>query len=117
MAEELGGLNLQGTWLVSLSACDTGQGQARAGEGVLGLRRGFLKAGARNLLMTLWTVSDQETIGFMKEFYQAAQKSGRPPQALAEVQRDWLVRLRQERGLRVAVSLAGPFVVTFQGKP
>jgi len=39
--------------LVTLSACDTGSGEARAGEGVLGLRRGFIEAGTQNLLMTL----------------------------------------------------------------
>jgi CHAT domain-containing protein len=53
-AEEVGGLKLDGTWLVALSACDTGGGEARAGEGVMGLRRGFVQAGAQNLLMTLW---------------------------------------------------------------
>ena len=48
------------TWLAALSACDTGSGEARAGEGVLGLRRGFVQAGARNLLITLWQVASLE---------------------------------------------------------
>jgi CHAT domain-containing protein len=114
-AEEVGGLKLAGTWLVTLSACDTGSGQARAGEGVLGLRRGFLQAGAQNLLMTLWPVADQETVVFMLEFYEAALKAGDPGRALAEAQREWLVKLRKERGLLDAVSLAGPFILSSQG--
>jgi CHAT domain-containing protein len=60
-AEEVGGLKLDGTWIVVLSACDTGGGEAKAGEGVMGLRRGFIQAGAQNLLMTLWPISDETT--------------------------------------------------------
>jgi tetratricopeptide (TPR) repeat protein len=116
-AEEVGGLKLYSTWLVVLSACDTGGGEARAGEGVMGLRRGFVQAGAENLLMTLWPISDQTTVQIMLDFYDAAFKSGNAPQALADVQRDWLVKLRKERGLLPAVQLAGPFIMSSQGKP
>ena len=115
-AEEVGGLKLDGTWLVTLSACDTGVGEARYGEGVLGLRRGFIQAGAENLLMTLWSVSDEQTAKLMVDFYTAAQKTGNAPEALADVQRDWLIRLRQERGLSAAVQLAGPFILSSQGE-
>ena len=97
-AEEVGGLKLEGTWLVVLSACDTGGGEAKAGEGVMGLRRGFVQAGAQNLLMTLWPISDETTVQIMLDFYDAAFKSGNAPQALADTQRDWLVKLRKERG-------------------
>jgi CHAT domain-containing protein len=116
-AEEIGGLKLDGTWLVVLSACETGSGEARAGEGVMGLRRGFIQAGAQNLLMTLWPISDQTTVQIMLDFYDAADKTKNAPQALADVQRDWLVKLRQERGLLDAVRLAGPFIMSSQGKP
>ncbi len=115
-AEEVGGLNLKGTWLVVLSACDTGSGEIRAGEGVLGLRRGFIQAGAQNLLMTLWPISDETTVQVMFDFYVRAFKTGNAPQALAEVQRDWLVKLRKDKGLLEAVRLAGPFIMTSQGK-
>ena len=116
-AEDVSTLDLQGTWLVTLSACDTGSGEARAGEGVMGLRRGFIQAGAQNLLMTLWPISDEVTVQIMSDFYDAAHKSGNAPEALAEVQREWLVKLRMEKGLARAVNLAGPFIISSQGKP
>lgn len=103
-------------------ACDTlgvqhRHGEAKSGEGVLGLRRGFIQAGAKNLLMTLWPISDETTVDIMAEFYEAAHKSGNAPQALAEVQRDWLVKLRKSSGLLKAVNLAGPFILSSQGRP
>jgi CHAT domain-containing protein len=116
-AEDVSTLDLQGTWLVTLSACDTGSGEARAGEGVMGLRRGFIQAGAQNLLMTLWPISDETTVRIMGDFYDAAHKSGNAPEALAEVQGDWLVKLRSEKGLAQAVDLAGPFIMSSQGEP
>ena len=116
-AEDVSTLDLQGTWLVTLSACDTGSGEARAGEGVMGLRRGFIQAGAQHLLMTLWPISDEVTVQIMSDFYKAAHKSGNAPEALAEVQRNWLLKLRTEKGLAQAVNLAGPFIMSSQGKP
>jgi tetratricopeptide (TPR) repeat protein len=115
-AEEAGGLKLDGTWLVVLSACETGSGEARAGEGVMGLRRGFIQAGAQNLLMTLWPISDETTVQIMFDFYDAAEKTKNAPQALADVQRDWLVKLRKERDLLDAFRLAGPFIMSSQGR-
>ncbi len=114
-AEEVGGLHLEGTWLVTLAACDTGVGEPIAGEGVMGLRRGFIQAGTQNLLMTLWPVAVDATGNFMLEFYSALHKDGNPPEALAGVQRDWLVKLREKQGLLAAVVLAGPFVLSSQG--
>jgi tetratricopeptide (TPR) repeat protein len=116
-AEDVSTLDLRGTWLVTLSACDTGSGEARAGEGVMGLRRGFIQAGAQNLLMTLWPISDEVTVQIMSAFYQAAHNLGKAPEALAEVQRIWLLKLRTEKGLAQAVNLAGPFIMSSQGRP
>jgi CHAT domain-containing protein len=116
-AEDVSTLDLKGTWLVTLSACDTGAGEARAGEGVMGLRRGFIQAGAQNLLMTLWPISDEITVQIMIDFYQAAHNSENAPEALAKVQRNWLLKLRTEKGLAQAVNLAGPFIMSSQGKP
>ena len=114
-AEEAASLDLSGTWLTALSACDTGSGVARAGEGVLGLRRAFAMAGTQNLLLTLWPVSDSFTKDFMVSFYEEALKTGNAPRAMAKVQKDWLVKLREERSVGQAVKLAGPFVLTFRG--
>jgi CHAT domain-containing protein len=116
-AEDVSTLDLKGTWLVTLSACDTGSGEARAGEGVMGLRRGFIQAGAQNLLMTLWPTSDEITVQIMSDFYDTAHESGNAPEALAKIQCDWLVKLRKEKGLASVVNLAGPFIMSSQGKP
>lgn len=68
-ALETGNLNLEGTELVVLSACNTGQGDVKNGEGVFGLRRALQEAGASEVLMSLWSVPDQETLELMKQFY------------------------------------------------
>ena len=117
-AEDISTLDLKGTWLVTLSACDTGVGEFKAGEGVLGLRRGVMQAGAQNLLMTLWPITGQKTTQIMLDFYEKA-SGGNAPQALADVQRAWLERLRDNptQGLAQAVRLAGPFIMSFQGRP
>jgi CHAT domain-containing protein len=68
-ALEASGLNLWGTKLVTLSACDTGVGEVRNGEGVYGLRRAFVLAGAETLVMSLWPVSDYMTREMMTAYY------------------------------------------------
>ena len=68
-ALELAGLDLWGTQLVVLSACDTGRGDVKQGQGVYGLRRAFLVAGAETVVMSLWKVDDQTTSTLMEAYY------------------------------------------------
>jgi CHAT domain-containing protein len=68
-ALEASGLNLRGTGLVTLSACDTGLGEVKNGEGVYGFRRALHVAGAETLVMSLWAVSDQATREWMTGYY------------------------------------------------
>lgn len=68
-ALEAAGLDLRGTRLVTLSACDTGIGEVRNGEGVYGLRRAFMLAGAETLVMSLWPVTDASARDTMVAYY------------------------------------------------
>jgi CHAT domain-containing protein len=61
--------------LVVLSACESGLGKVVRGEGILGLTRGFLYAGASNVLVSLWQVADKSTADLMVEFYRNILKS------------------------------------------
>jgi CHAT domain-containing protein/Tfp pilus assembly protein PilF len=85
-AEDISGMDLSNTELVVLSGADTGLGEIISGEGVFGLRRAFVIAGAQTLIMSLWKVSDQQTNELMVDLYHRL-LSGKPrAEALREAQ-------------------------------
>ena len=73
--------------LVALSGCQSGLGQIAESDDLLGLTRGFLYAGARSLLMSLWTVSDESTVTLMNEFYKAWRAGASKASALQKAMR------------------------------
>ena len=85
-ALEASQLNLFGTQLVVLSACETGLGDIANGEGVYGLRRAFALAGAESQLMSLWQVSDYGTQSLMARYYEKLTAGMGRSEALREVQ-------------------------------
>lgn len=91
-ALEASGLNLWGTKLVVLSACDTGLGEVHNGEGVYGLRRAFVLAGAETLIMSLWPASDYSTRTLMTSYYRNLKQGLGRGAALRQAQLEMLKR-------------------------
>ncbi|HEY9284735.1 MAG TPA: CHAT domain-containing protein, partial [Pyrinomonadaceae bacterium] len=89
-ALEAAGLDLWGTKLVVLSACETGVGQVENGEGVYGLRRALVLAGAESQVMSLWQVSDDATRDLMIGYYRRLQAGEGRTEALRQVQLEML---------------------------
>jgi CHAT domain-containing protein len=85
-ALEAAGLDLRGTRLVVLSACETGLGEVKNGEGVFGLRRAFVVAGAETLLMSLWQVADEATKDLMVAYYTRLARGEPRAEALRQAQ-------------------------------
>jgi CHAT domain-containing protein len=108
-AYELSSMDLSGTQLVVLSACETGLGSVQEGEGVYGLRRAFQMAGAWTVISSLWAVSDRQTATFMSKLYEAGDES--IPFRLRQLQLATISDLRS-KGLSDHPVSWGPFIAS-----
>jgi len=95
-ALETTNLNLVGTKLVVLSACDTGKGDIKIGQGVYGLRRALVIAGSESQLISLWKVSDDATKDLMVAYYGRLQKGEGRSEALRQIQLEMLKGEKQK---------------------
>jgi CHAT domain-containing protein len=89
-ALEFASLDLWGTKLVVLSACETGLGEVRAGEGVYGLRRAMVLAGSETQVMSLWKIDDHVTAGLMVAYYKQLLAGAGRAEAMRHVQLELL---------------------------
>ena len=84
--------------LVALSACQTGLGRVSRGEGIIGLSRALLFAGASNLLVSLWNVPDESTANLMSDFYnRSLHEKVSYSQALGDVKRSMILNKSTSR--------------------
>jgi CHAT domain-containing protein len=108
-------LNLEGTELVTLSACDTGRGRVDVSEGVYGLVRALQIAGTRHVLMTQWALNDRAARAFMVDFYRRwldPDAFEHPADALRATQLEWI---RSDDPVKADPRLWAPYVLIERG--
>jgi CHAT domain-containing protein len=113
-AQDVGRLDLRATELVFLSACQTGLGRTTSGEGVLGLSRAFMTAGARTLVMTLWRVKDTATVLIVERFYMGLREGKARGVALREARQS--IRHLTAGDLRRMATVPTPFATSETGR-
>ncbi|MBA3242606.1 MAG: CHAT domain-containing protein, partial [Acidobacteria bacterium] len=117
-AYEAAALDLWGTRLVVLSACETGVGDVRSGEGVYGLRRALVLAGSESQVMSLWQVDDAATRDLMVAYYKRLEAGEGRTEALRTVQLEMLGgNSKSEGGPNRALASQGPNVTANRSHP
>ena len=95
-AAEVSSMNLSNTKLVVLSACETGLGKIEGSEGTFGLKRGFKLAGVEQMIVSLWSVPDKETMELMTLFYTDLTKTLNPVVSFEKAQKEMRIKYPTE---------------------
>ncbi|HQN22778.1 MAG TPA: CHAT domain-containing protein [Thermotogota bacterium] len=111
-AYEVTALDFSRTETVILSACDTGLGETHIGEGLLGFQRAFFARGVKEIVMTLWNISDSRSAELMGEFYAEYARTGSVAHSLRQAKKTLLDRNYSERGYADPYTWAGFVCIT-----